>query len=464
MTHVAVVGAYGSAGVAAAQRLADAPEVDRLTLVDDGDPGGGLCILRGCMPSKDLLSAAAHRHQALEDHRLRGRPDVDLEDVVATKEEHVNDFAAHRREAVHDLAERAGVTFRREAARFVDDRTLEVDGDAVDADYVVVATGSSATVPDLDGIEDVSVSTSADVLDATAFPDSGVVLGFGYVGVELVPYLAAVGEMDLTVIEHDDRPLDRAHPDFGDEILDCYREEFGVEVLTDTRERAVEPAGDGVRLAVERGGHEETVEADALFAFTGREPNLRGLGLDATPLDPGEGWVTDTMQAAGDPRVFVAGDATGERMVLHVAKEEGQVAADNVVAHARGDGLETYDPTTHRVMFAAAGVYPYASVGATAAEARAAGRDPVVVAREASDDGVFRTKDVPRGLARLVVARDGTVLGYHGIHHHADVMAKTMQVVVEGETDVRDLPARAYHPTTPEILDGLFRAAADELP
>lgn len=89
------------------------------------------------------------------------------------------------------------------------------------------------------------------------------------------------------------------------------------------------------------------------------------------------------------------------------------------------------------------------------------GHDPVVSTRDADDDGVFKTKDVSRGLARLVVdAADGTVLGYQGLHHHADVMAKTMQVVVETGLDVRELPNRAYHPTTPEILDGLFREAA----
>ncbi|MFC6726925.1 NAD(P)/FAD-dependent oxidoreductase, partial [Halobium palmae] len=92
------------------------------------------------------------------------------------------------------------------------------------------------------------------------------------------------------------------------------------------------------------------------------------------------------------------------------------------------------------------------------------GLDYVAVAREAEDDGVFATKDVARGRAELVVdADDGTVLGYQGLHYHADVMAKTMQVVIERRMDVRDLPDRAYHPTTPEILDGLFREAAAQL-
>ncbi|MFB6147149.1 MAG: NAD(P)/FAD-dependent oxidoreductase [Halobacteriaceae archaeon] len=465
MTHVVVVGAYGSAGVAAAQRLADAPEVDRLTLVDDGDPGGGLCILRGCMPSKEVLSAAAHRHHPRADERLDGpAPAVDLERTVAVKDRHTGNFAKHRRAAVHDLSERADVTLHRDTARFVDDRTVAVGGRTIDADYVVLATGSSVNRPDIDGIETVDPMDSADVLDATSLPDSGVVMGFGYVGIELVPYLREAGGVDLTVIEHDERPLDRAHPSIGDDLLALYREEFGIEVLTETTEKAVEPTDDGgVRLHVAGPNGDRSIEADQLFIFTGRRPALDGPGLDATSLDPGPGWVDDAMRAAGDPRVYVPGDANGDRMVLHVAKEEGVLAAENIRADCRGDAVETYDPTTHRVMFAGAGVYPYASVGMTAEEARAAGHEPVVTTREASDDGVFKSKAVPRGRARLVVDPDGTVLGYHGLHFHADVMAKTMQVIVENEMDVGAVPDRAYHPTTPEIIDGLVRAAAEQV-
>ena len=459
MTSVVVIGAYGSAGVAAAETLADAG-VD-LTLVDDGEPGGGLCILRGCMPSKEVLSAAAHRYQARHDDRLTGEPPgLDLDAVVSTKDDHVADFAAHRRAAVHRLAERDNVTFHHQSARFLEDGTVEVGESVLDPDYVVVATGSTVNVPDLPGLEEVDYWTSADVLDATDLPDSGVVMGFGYVGLELVPYLAEAGVDELTVIEHDDRPLDEADPAYGDALLELYRDEFGIEVLTNVRESAVEATDEGVRLHLE--GEHDPVEAEALFLFTGRRPALDGLHLDATSLEPGPGWVADTMQARDDERVFVVGDANGREPILHVAKEQGFLAADNVLAHADGEPLEPYEHVHHHVVFAGAGVYPYARVGLTAAEA--ADRDVVVATREAADDGVFKTKDVAWGQATLVAdAADGTVLGYQGLHHHADTMAKTMQVVVELGLDVRELPDRAYHPTLPEILDGLFRDASAQL-
>jgi dihydrolipoamide dehydrogenase len=462
--HVAIVGAYGSAGVAVADRLAGDSDV-RVTLVDDGQPGGGLCILRGCMPSKEVLSAAEHRFAARHDDRLSGPlPDVDLEATVERKNEHTESFASHRRAAVERLAERENVEFIQETARFLDDRRLAVGDRTLDPDYVVVATGSSVNVPDLPGIDEVPVETSADVLDATAFGGSGVVMGFGYVGMELAPYLSEAAGMDLTVIEHDARPLDEADAPFGDAVMEYYRDAFGIDIRTHTHEKRVEPTEDGgVRLYVDADGTEEVIEADQLFAFTGRRPTLGRLGLEETALDPGPGWVEDTMQARDDPRVFVAGDANGKEPILHVAKEQGFHTAENIRRHRDGESLREYENVHHHVAFSGLGVLPFARVGHSATTADDAGLDHVVATREAASDGVFRTKNVPEGLARLVVGTDGTVLGYQGLHYHADAMAKTMQLAVEMELDVREIPDRAYHPTTPELLDGLVREGAAAL-
>jgi pyruvate/2-oxoglutarate dehydrogenase complex dihydrolipoamide dehydrogenase (E3) component len=473
--HVCIIGAYGSAGAAAADRLVDAPEVDRLTLVDDGDPGGGLCILEGCMPSKEVLSAGRTAWAARHDDRVTGDGalDVDLERVVERKDEHVSDFAAHRRAAVHEMAEAEGVTFHHERAELLAGDggapAVRVGGETLGPDYVVVATGSTPNVPDLPGLDEVPYRTSADLLDATDLPESAAVMGFGYVGMELAPYIAQAGPADVTVVEHDPRPLDEADDPFGDALLDLYRDAFDIEVVTEAYEERVEPLGDdgdggdgdeGVRLHLDTG---EAIEVEELFLFTGRRPNLDGLGLEAAGITPGSDWVRDTMQARDADRVFVVGDANGKEPILHVAKEQGYTAAENIRRLARGAEPREYENTHHHVVFSGLAAYPYARVGHSAESAADAGLDCHAVTRQASDDGVFKSKAHPEGLARLVVGTDGTVHGYQGLHYHADVMAKTMQVVVETGLDVREVPDRAYHPTTPEILDGLFRQAAAEL-
>lgn len=458
--QVAVIGAYGSAGSAVAGELVDHPDVE-LLLFDDGEPGGGLCILQGCMPSKEVLSAGAHRYQARHDDRLVGDvPDIDLERVVERKDEHTLSWAGHRRDSIHEMAERDDVTFVRDTARFVDDQTLESGGERYEPDYIVIATGSSVNIPSTPGIEEVEYMTSAEVLDATSFPDSGIVMGFGYIGMELVPYLVEAGGMDLTVVEHDDRPIDEAEPAFGDAALDLYREAFDVDIPTNVFEKRLEPTDDGgVRLSLEdETGTEQVVEGDQLFCFTGRRPTVERLGLEQTSINVRKGWVEETMQAADSEHVFVPGDANAKEPILHVAKEQGFLTADNILAHADGEPLVEYDNVHHHVIFSGLGVYPFARVGHTEQSATAAGHDVVTAQRKASDDGVFKAKDVSEGLAKLVVdASDGTVLGYQGLHFHADAMAKTLQVIVEMELDVREVPDRAYHPTTPEILDGLFR-------
>ncbi|MEF8778742.1 MAG: FAD-dependent oxidoreductase, partial [Natronomonas sp.] len=313
-------------------------------------------------------------------------------------------------------------------------------------------------------IENVEVLTSADVLDRTSFGKSGVVMGLGYIGMELVPYLSEAAGMDLTVIEHDARPLDEADDPFGDALLEYYRDAFDINVLTHASEKRVESTeAGGVRLYIDHDGAEKAIETDQLFSFTGRRPTLGRLGLENTGLDPTPGWVEDSMQARDDDRVFVAGDANGKEPILHVAKEQGFTTAENIRRHRNGDPLVEYTNVHHHVVFSGLGVLPYARVGHSAESADESGIDHLIVTREAESDGVFKTKNVSEGLARLVVGTDGTVLGYQGLHYHADAMAKTMQVVIEMGLDVRGVPDRAYHPTTPEIIDGLLREASAAL-
>lgn len=461
--HVAVIGAYGSAGSAVAEELHQhvGDSVDQLTLIDDGDPGGGLCILRGCMPSKEVLSAAEHRFQGRTDERLEGRPhEINLTKTVERKDGHTGGWAAHRRDGVQALTETDGVEFIDHTAEFVDDRTLRVRNETIEPDYVVIATGSSLNVPTLPGIEDVDITTSADILDATRLPDSGVVMGFGSVGMEMTPYLAEAG-VDVTVIEHDERPLDDHASAFGDALMKLYREEFDIDIRTGVYEESVESTADGVRLHLDSG---ETVTGEELYAFTGRNPSLDRLGLEHTSITPQRGWVDATMQTTANSRVYVPGDANGRDPVLHVAKEQGYLAGQNIIAADRGEPVEPYQHVDHRVTFAGAGLYPVVRIGHTTRSAHEAGHTTVTATREAADDGVFRAKDVPHGLARIVVdATDGTVLGYQAMHYHADAMAKTMQVLIEMELDIREVPDRAYHPTTPEILDGLIRETAAQV-
>ncbi|MFW6153444.1 MAG: FAD-dependent oxidoreductase, partial [Halobacteriota archaeon] len=357
-----------------------------------------------------------------------------------------------------------GVTLVLTDARHVDPHTVEVDGRRLEVEYVVVATGSTPSVPPIPGIDDVDVKTSADVLEMRSFPDRAIVIGLGYIGLELVPYLAEVGGSEVIAIDRNERPLSAADPVFGDTIVELYRDAFDAELLMNAEATEVGSTTNGIELTVEVDGTEHRVTGDQLFVFAGRTPSLDDVGLDALGIDARRPLVDATLRTEAHPHILVVGDANGREPVLHVAKEEGIAAARNIERAESGRSPMRYEPTVHRIVFSGLAIYPYARLGHTRTSAQRHGIEPLVVTREASDDGVFKTKGVPEGLASLVVdADDGRIIGYQGLHHHADVFAKTLQVIIETGLRVDEVPDRAYHPTTPELLDGLVRAAKDAL-
>ena len=459
--HVAIVGAYGSAGVATASELSKhiGEEINELSLIDGGQPGG-LCILRGCMPSKAVLSGARHVHEANNDARVKSDATVDTLKTIKHKNKNVNAFAEHRASSVRSLAEKSGVNLIEESARFENENKLVLsDGGVINPDYTVVATGSKVNIPSLDGINEVDYLTSSDVLDMDALPDSVVVMGFGTIGIEMSAYLSTAG-VDVTVIEHDELPLDEASDALSRELVDIYTDEFGINIVNNTYEEAVEKEGDKIRVYTDS---DRYFEADELCLFTGRTPNVQGLDLNTLGVKPEKDWVNDDLLVNGTDSVFVAGDATGERMILHIAKEQGHLVSNNIIKSINGSESEPYNYTEHLVYFAGNGKYPFAKYGISADSAI---DEPnlEVVTRRASDDGIFKLKDAEYGVANLVVnSETGEVKGYEGLHLHSDVMVKTMQVLIENNVDVRNVPSRAYHPTTPEILDGLLRDASSKI-
>jgi len=275
MVHVAIVGAcYGSAGVAVADELHERRDefTDdlELALIDDGDPGGGLCILRGCMPSKGRplgrrapVSGASRRPAR---GRPRGRPRANRRSQGRARLELRRPPPEPRPRPRRSRRRRTPPRYRALRRR----PRARRGGRRLEPDYVVVATGSAPNIPELPGIDEVPLSNQYGRPDATAFPDSGIVLGNGYISLELGPYLSEIGDVDLTVIEHDERPLEEMEDAYGDTVLDIYRDQFGIEVLTNTDEKRLEATADGgVRLIAER-------TADGERADSEREGRRRG--------------------------------------------------------------------------------------------------------------------------------------------------------------------------------------------
>ena len=195
--------------------------------------------------------------------------------------------------------------------------------------------------------------------------------------------------------------------------MELYREQFDVEILTETREKSLEPTETDVQLRVERDDDEQTLKGDQLYVFTGRRPAVSDLGLENTSIESEKGWVEETMQTTDEPRVYAVGDANGKEPLIPVAKKQAQRAVANIRADIAGEELRPWDSLTHRVMFSGLGVYLFARLGLVEDEAEKQGHECVTVTQQARDHGIFKIKNVSYGLAKLIVdADDGTVLGY----------------------------------------------------
>ncbi len=320
---VVVVGA-GSGGYAAARTARDFG--CDVALVDRG-PLGGLCILRGCMPSKALLATSDALHDAAASSALgvlAGSLSVDVPFAAARKRALVKEFADYRIEGIE-----AFPLYRGEA-RFLSPGELAVGDDAVlEARTFVVATGSAVQPNLVPGLEEAGFVDSDGVLELEEIPESVVVLGGGYTACELGQFLSRMGAR-TTVLIRSGHLLTEADDDVGDALTQYFRAE-GIDVVTRTRLTRAERRGSKkvVRYLVE--GEEREVVADEIFYALGRTPDVAGLALDKAGVTraPGGGIAVDATLRTSNRDVFAVGDATGEYMLVHVAIYQGEVAARN---------------------------------------------------------------------------------------------------------------------------------------
>ncbi|GAC1322777.1 MAG: mercury(II) reductase [Mycobacteriales bacterium] len=391
----------GSGGAAMSAAIT-ARQADETVLLVDAGTLGGTCVNVGCVPSKALLRISGHRAAAAGDP-FPGAPTsagpVDLATLIGAKDE----LVAHlRQDKYAAVADAYGFEVRPGTAAFADDGTLTVDGQPVAATAYLLATGAEPARPDLPGLADIEYLTSTTAMAASELPDSLVVIGGGYVGMEQAQLFAGFG-VQVTL-------LGRLAPGAEPELREVMRKAFareGIRVLEE-RAAAVEPAGpqDGVTVLTTTGLR---VSADRLLVATGRAPRTATLNLPGAGVKTDErGFiVVDDQQRTSNPRVFAAGDVTGGPQYVYVAAAQGRVAAANAFG-----STDTVDYAgLPAVMFTRPQL---ASAGLSEQQALDAGYD--------CDCRTLALSDVPRalvnfdtlGAVKLVAdAGTGRLLGVH---------------------------------------------------
>lgn len=442
----AVIGG-GSAGFNAA-RLAGS--LGRKTaLIDGAEELGGLCILKGCMPSKTLLYAAEVLHLARSAGRFGlkvASARADMRAVARRKRRIIADFASYRQQAMA----KGPFTLIRAHARFLDAHTLALsNGRKLRARQFLIATGSKVAVPPVEGLAESGCWTSDDVLDLDFLPRRVIVLGGGVVACELAQLLSRLGSR-VTLLQRSQQILRDHSPEAAGAVTAALREE-GLEVITGTQLQRVKRTARGYAVDYVHEGRTHRRSAPHLVNALGREPNTAALDLGAAGVRvlPGGRVETNRWQQTSRPHIYAGGDCSGPAEIVHVAIQQGELAA----RHAAGvRGLKPIDyGLLLNVVFTDPQV---ATLGRLERDLQAEGVPYLAASYPFNDHGKSILMEALHGHVKVLAEpRRGRLLGVEIVGPSAGelIHAFTGPLVLRA-TAADLLRAPWYHPTLAEIL------------
>jgi dihydrolipoamide dehydrogenase len=446
-TDVLVIGG-GPGGYTAAFRAADLGM--RVALVEADERPGGVCLQRGCIPSKALLHAArliAEAREAKAWGLSFQRPKIDLDALRGWKDGIVSRHVG----GLMDLCKRRGVALIRGRAVFESSGSVRVEGGEgprVEFGHAILATGSRpATVPGLD-LQSPRVMDSTSALRLEEVPKTLLVVGGGYIGLELGTVYAELGSR-VTVVELTDGLLPGADRDLVRPLSARVEKTFEA-IHLNTKVAGMREAGGGIAVAFEKDGQKTEQAFDRVLVAVGRRPNSAGIGLERTKVEVDRRGMAlvDAQQRTRDGRILAVGDVAGEPMLAHKAAHEGKVAAEVLAGEpAASDGV------VPAVVFTDPEI---AWCGLTETEARRRGVEVKVARFPWAASGRASTLGRSEGMTKLVIdPQTERVLGVGVVGAGAGELISEGVLAVEMAAVARDLALSIHpHPTLSETLAG----------
>jgi dihydrolipoamide dehydrogenase len=446
-TEIVVVGG-GPGGYTAAFYAADLGK--KVILVERDKRLGGVCLNRGCIPSKALLNAA---HSIAESRESAHRgivfepPKIDVAKLRAWKDSVIQKLCG----GIAMLAEKRGVTVINGRGYFEGSQSLRVERENgqqfINFDHAIVATGSKAAMPKAFDLGNPRIMTSTEALETEDIPESLLVVGGGYIGMELGTVYATLGSK-VVLAEALDSILLGADPDLARPVMAYARKNFK-EVRLKTKVLKMSTAGKQIKVEMEFDGQKKEELYDRVLVAVGRTPYADDLGLQNTKVARDEkGFIkVDGNQRTTDEFIYAIGDIAGGILLAHKAFREGRIAVEAITGESTGANPFTVPA----VVFTDPEV---AWCGLTEAEARAKGLEVEVAKFPWGASGRALTFDRPDGLTKLVVdPRTERVLGVGIVGHGAGELISEGVLAVEMGATVRDLSLVVHpHPTLSETM------------
>lgn len=435
---------------------------DSVAVIDGAEELGGLCILRGCMPSKTLIYSAEVLHLAQNAKKFGlniPSASVDMPALHQRKLDTIKEFTDYRVEAMRSRK----YDLYRSHAKFIDSNTVELaDGTQLRGKKFIVATGSKVSVPPIPGLDHSDVWTSDNVLELDFLPESAIVLGGGVVACELAQFLNRVGSK-VTQIQRSSHILKDQAPDISETVEKAFRDE-GMDLFTGTSLKRIEKLDSGFKVIFDQGGFEKAATAQHVVNAMGRSPNTANLGLEAAGIEllPNGQIKTNEHQQTTNPDVYSAGDCAGPFEIVHTAVLQGEYAA----RHALEKPSSVFGPLNYDHMLDVVFTDPQvARVGLTQKTLDERGIEYIAADYPFDDHGKSILMEAKYGFVRLFGEKPtGRILGAEIVSKDAGELIHALSVAVSNNLTAADLlKTHWYHPTLAEIMSYPLEDIIDEL-
>jgi pyruvate/2-oxoglutarate dehydrogenase complex dihydrolipoamide dehydrogenase (E3) component len=437
----------GSAGFNAARVAASLGL--KTAIVDGAKELGGLCILRGCMPSKTLLYMAEVLHLAQNGRRFGLKipsARADMKAIHARKKRIIGEFAAYRQAALKS----GKFELIRAHARFADPHTLELsDGSSLRARHFLIGTGSKISVPPVPGLAAARAWSSDDVLDLDFIPKSVIVLGGGIVACELAQFLNRIGSR-VVLVQRSPNIL-RDHSESASSTVQQALADEGVELFAGTRLESITQTRQGTKVRFVHDSKTVTRSAAHLFNALGREPNTEPLNLGAAGVKtrPDGQIIINRWQQTSAPHIYAAGDCSGPHEIVHTAILQGELAARHAAK------VKKIKPVDWWLLLNIVFTDPQlATIGRLERELDAAGTPYLVASYPFNDHGKSILMEANYGYVKIIAEpKRGRILGAEIVGKDAGELIHAFSGPLAMRATVFDLlRAPWYHPTLAEII------------